>query len=536
MFTFSIRQRLIAAMTMLGILIVVTGLSGIDGMRKINSSMREINANTMPSALAISEANLTIARARLVIDRIMLNDGNASDDAELAKAADYMKRSEAAWISYLALPQDSEEKALSDEVSKHRSAFYKEGYEKVMQAFSDGDAERARHYATTVLPSLFSQLSQAADALTAFQSKINQRYYESSQAGYERQLWITSIAITLSVLMIIGACLSLVRAILGPISRLISYFNGISTGNLSHRIVIENNDEMSHLLLGLADMQQQLAGTIRAVRGGSEMIATATTQIAAGNVDLSRRTEQQAASLEETASSLEQLTAAVRQNADSARQSSELAQSVSRSAQQSGELVHDVVSTMSDIREASARIADIIGVIDGIAFQTNILALNAAVEAARAGEQGRGFAVVAAEVRQLAQRSADAAKDIKALIAQSVVRTDRGVELVATAGHSMTKLVVDIERVAHLMAEIENAGQEQEVGIGQINRAIAELDAVTQQNAALVEEATAASEALREQAEQLSNEVAVFTLDDGDLRQKLPLLRGTRPQLLLEAA
>ncbi|MYM82499.1 HAMP domain-containing protein [Duganella sp. FT50W] len=517
----SIRQRLIGAMTILGLLVILTGVAGIYGMRAMYASMREINTNTLPSALAIADSQLAIARARLVLDRVVVKGGQA-DEAELGRAAAYMTQADKAWADYLALPQESAEKALSDEVGRRRRALSDEGYRPMLQAIGAEDNARARHYAMTVLPALYTELTKAAAALTDFQSQVNQRYYAASQDSYQRQLWIAGAAIAVSLLTSVVACLSLLRAIMGPISSTIRHFDGIATGDLGKPIIVHSQDEMGKLMQGLAGMQQQLAGTIRAVRNGTETIATATTQIAAGNLDLSRRTEQQAASLEETASSLEQLTAAVRQNSESARQSSALAHTVSQAAQQSGELVHGVVGTMSDIRQASARIADIIGVIDGIAFQTNILALNAAVEAARAGEQGRGFAVVAAEVRHLAQRSAEAAKDIKELIGESVGRVDRGADLVASAGDSMTRLVGDIQRVARLMSEIEHAGQEQEVGIGQINQAITELDAVTQQNAALVEEATAAAEALREQAERLAGEVSVFQLDDGAQRAASP--------------
>jgi methyl-accepting chemotaxis protein len=260
-------------------------------------------------------------------------------------------------------------------------------------------------------------------------------------------------------------------------------------------------------------MQAKLADTVRTVRDGAANIATATSEIATGNLDLSGRTEEQAASLEETASSLEELTATVRQNSDNARLSNQLAQDASKVAARGGEVVGNVINTMESIRAASNRIADIIGVIDGIAFQTNILALNAAVEAARAGEQGRGFAVVASEVRSLAHRSAEAAKDIKALISDSVSQVDGGVGQVREAGTTMSEIVASIERVANIIVQISAAGQEQEVGISQINQAVATLDSTTQQNAALVEEAAAASASLEQQASLLSASVAAFKVD-----------------------
>jgi methyl-accepting chemotaxis protein len=271
---------------------------------------------------------------------------------------------------------------------------------------------------------------------------------------------------------------------------------------------------MGRLMEGLQKMQTRLTATVAKVREGSISIGTATTQIAAGNLDLSSRTEQQAASLEETASSMEELTSTVKQNADNARQANQLAISASDVAVRGGSVVTEVVTTMASIDESAKRIVDIIGVIDGIAFQTNILALNAAVEAARAGEQGRGFAVVASEVRSLAQRSANAAKEIKTLIDDSVDKVGAGSKLVAQAGQTMTEVVDSVKHVTDIMSEILAASQEQSAGIEQVNTAIVQMDQVTQQNAALVEEAAAAAASLKEQAANLSATVSVFKVGD----------------------
>jgi methyl-accepting chemotaxis protein len=297
---------------------------------------------------------------------------------------------------------------------------------------------------------------------------------------------------------------------MNPVDQARSHFHAMAHGNLSNHIERGSKDEMGEMMEGLQQMQERLATTVRSVREGSDAIATASSEIAAGNLDLSRRTEQQAASLEETASSLEELTSTVRQNSDNARQANTLAASASDIAVKGGELVTRVIETMGSITESSDKIADIIGVIDGIAFQTNILALNAAVEAARAGEQGRGFAVVATEVRNLAQRSAAAAKDIKALITDSVEKVGSGSSLVNEAGTTMQEIVNSVRRVTDIIGEISEAGREQEVGIEQINQAVAEMDTVTQQNAALVEQAAAASQAMQEQAAKLAEMVAVF--------------------------
>jgi methyl-accepting chemotaxis protein len=310
------------------------------------------------------------------------------------------------------------------------------------------------------------------------------------------------------------------RSITGPLSGAVSVAQKVAAGELTSTVYVEGKDETSELLQALKDMNESLAKTVGDVRTGTELISTASQEIASGNADLSARTESQASSLEETASSMEELTSTVKQNADNARQANQLAVSASSVAQKGGTVVSQVVQTMGSITESSRKIADIISVIDGIAFQTNILALNAAVEAARAGEQGRGFAVVASEVRNLAQRSAGAAKEIKELISDSVEKVDAGSKLVDEAGQTMDLIVTSIRQVADIMGEITAATQEQSNGIEEVNQAITQMDEMTQQNAALVEEAAAAAESMQEQAELLSQAVSIFKLshDEGTRR------------------
>jgi len=306
----------------------------------------------------------------------------------------------------------------------------------------------------------------------------------------------------------------------------------VAKGDLSSHIVVRSKDETGELIAALRDMNAALVSIVGDVRGGTDTIATASAQIAAGNMDLSSRTEQQASSLEETASSMEELTAAVKQNADNAQAARTLAASASAVAVQGGAVVADVVQTMGSINDSSRKIADIIGVIDGIAFQTNILALNAAVEAARAGEQGRGFAVVATEVRNLAQRSASAARDIRALIATSSEQVSNGSALVTRAGATMQDVVRAVERVSRMVGDITTASAEQSTGIGQISEAVVQMDQVTQQNAALVEEAAAASQSLESEAARLQQVVSVFRLRQEHaglppgLSPGLPVARG----------
>ncbi|MEB0133856.1 methyl-accepting chemotaxis protein [Actimicrobium sp. CCC2.4] len=318
-----------------------------------------------------------------------------------------------------------------------------------------------------------------------------------------------------AVALLIGIALAwhLTRSITAPLNVAVTVARRVASGDLTSIIHVAAKDETGQLMQALKDMNDSLVKIVGEVRHGTDTIATASSEIAAGNLDLSTRTEQQASSLEETASSMEELTSTVKQNADNARQANQLAVSASQVALKGREVVEQVVDTMGSINTSARKIVDIIGVIDGIAFQTNILALNAAVEAARAGEQGRGFAVVASEVRSLAQRSAAAAKEIKGLITDSVEKVDAGAKLVDQAGGTMTDIVTSVRRVTDVISEISAASQEQTTGIEQINMAITQMDEVTQQNAALVEQAAAAADSLREQAGQLTQVISIFKLD-----------------------
>jgi methyl-accepting chemotaxis protein len=343
-------------------------------------------------------------------------------------------------------------------------------------------------------------------------------------------LWLAAIALAVAGTVLVT------RSITRPLDKAIALAQAVAQGKLHNREEKYSRDETGQLLAALNRMNRDLYRTVSSVRDSTLAIATATDQIARGNEDLSARTEQQAGSLEETASSMEELTSTVKHNTDNARQANQAAETASRVAVEGGEVVTQVVSTMDSINAAARKITDIIGVIDGIAFQTNILALNAAVEAARAGEQGRGFAVVATEVRNLAQRSATAAKEIKTLIEASVQEVDKGTALAGKAGKTMEDVVGSVNRVTALMRELASAGAEQESGIEQINQAIGQMDAVTQQNAALVEEAAAASAAMRQQAARLEEAVGAFQLghEDAAVGRALPQqYRTGRKELLV---
>ena len=375
-----------------------------------------------------------------------------------------------------------------------------------------GDAEGVRALAGSQLYPAIDPVADLIDKLAVVQLAGAGAEYHAAQKLYTVVLW-TTLAVSGAVLAVSALVgLSLIRSITGGIGAAVKVAQTVAAGDLGSQIVVDRRDEIGTLLTALKLMNESLVAIVGDVRNASESIATGSSQIANGNADLSQRTEEQASNLQQTAASMEQLTATVKHNADTARRASELAEGAAMVAAQGGEVVGQVVATMDGITDSSRKITDIIGVIDGIAFQTNILALNAAVEAARAGEQGRGFAVVASEVRSLAQRSATAAKEIKVLIGESVGKVENGTRLVADAGRTMGDIVDQVKRVSVLITGISDASGEQSRGIGQIGDAVAQLDQVTQQNAALVEESAAAAESLRIQADSLAKTVATFRL------------------------
>jgi methyl-accepting chemotaxis protein len=405
-----------------------------------------------------------------------------------------------------------EEKKLYAGVADARAVVL-EIIEKINKLKAAGQSAEASEMADTKFAAGLTVYEEAVAKLAAHQRDkidvLSKGISADYGTGQVTLLALSAIALVLGALLAWRLTLGIVR----PLGHAVTVAETVAAGDLSTDIRVESRDEAGQLMQALKDMNANLAKVVGEVRTGTETIATASGQIASGNQDLSSRTEEQASSLEQTAASMEELTSTVKQNADNARQANQLAVSASEVAVRGGNVVGQVVDTMGSINASSKKIVDIIGVIDGIAFQTNILALNAAVEAARAGEQGRGFAVVASEVRSLAQRSAAAAKEIKTLIGDSVEKVEEGSKQVAEAGRTMEEIVGSVKRVTDIMGEITAASQEQTSGIEQINQAITQMDQVTQQNAALVEEASAAAQSLQEQAGSLVQAVSVFKLD-----------------------
>jgi len=407
---------------------------------------------------------------------------------------------------------NAEEQALYQEVLSTRKA-YTEVRKNVFKAKNAGDLELGKRLYEGDMAAKRDIYLAALKKLEVLEARLLDEAAAQIRSRYENgRLLLISLG-AVAILLGIACAYWITRSITRPITRAVEVAEAVSAGDLTSHIVVESRDETGQLMHALKNMNDKLVSIVGQVRAGTESISTASSEIAAGNLDLSSRTEEQASSLEETASSMEELTSTVKLNADNARSANQLAIDASQIASKGGVVVSEVVSTMGSINDSSRKIVDIISVIDAIAFQTNILARNAAVEAARAGEQGRGFAVVASEVRNLAQRSSAAAKEIKGLIDDSVQKVEAGSQLVDKAGRTMDEIVQSISHVTQIMNQITDASDEQRAGIEQVNQAIGQMDQVTQQNAALVEQAAAAAESMQEQAAKLADVVGVFKLD-----------------------
>jgi methyl-accepting chemotaxis protein len=518
MIKLSFKSRLIAAFAVCALLTVSIGAFAIYQLGNLNAHTSVIGDTWMPriQSLLIMKSDLQDFRAQEFQHILSLDDsGWDNREALMNKALAEFKKHDELYSKQLADPRERE---LHDGYSKDLTAFLAENQKIIASSRigKRGDAtEMARGESTRLHDSMLAKLEAAV--------KLNldggAREVTEAASAYasSRLLLLVACLLAMVLAVLLGAWIIVVtgRQLGGDPVAVLEVVERVAGGNFSEAIRLGTNDNHS-LLARIAYMQAALSKTFSGIRESSGAIAGASKEIAAGNMDLSSRTESQASSLEETASSMEELTSTVKANADNARQANQLVRSASGIAVRGGEVVGNVVDTMESIKASSRKIVDIIGVIDGIAFQTNILALNAAVEAARAGEQGRGFAVVAAEVRNLAQRSAGAAKEIKSLIDDSVAKVDAGGTLVQEAGKTMGEIVISVKHVADIMSEITAASDEQHSGIEQVNHAIAQMDEATQQNAALVEQAAAAAQSMQDQAAALAQAISVFHLQPED--------------------
>jgi methyl-accepting chemotaxis protein-1 (serine sensor receptor) len=538
--TLSIRARLILAMAAMAVLLALSAAMAIFGLSRANSGMEEMYGKRMASAEALADSMAGLLRARTALDRVVLEPDSPQSGPNLARALDFGAKSDAAWQRYLARPADAEERKLAAAVQAQRQSYLAQGQGAMVEALRAGRVDEARSVMLQRMAPMFTALSARVDALSDYQTARAASLYRESQDAYRSFLWWTGGGLALGLAVVLLAATLLTRAIVRPLDTALGHMRAIGAGDLTGAIAPSSADEMGRMMAGLGGMQASLVETVAGVLEGSRAIAVATREIAQGNASLSARTETQASALEETASSMEELTATVQQNAEHALRAAQLAGATDALAGSGSEQVRKVAEVMQQVLATSRRIEEITGLIESIAFQTNILALNAAVEAARAGDQGRGFAVVASEVRNLAQRCAGAARDIGGVIDESVQLTRSGAVLAQEAGDGMDAILGNIGEVSRLVAGISAASQEQAAGIEQVNEAIVQMEQVTQHNAALVEQSLAASESLREQAAALENMVGRFTLHamPHAPRRRTPAVQGSprHPAIAAEPA
>jgi methyl-accepting chemotaxis protein len=499
------------------VMIVFTGLVGglaVFQIAKVNSGVEQLAENWMTSIRMLSKVHATANDLRRTALRHVLEVTPEGKKSLMAKIEKDRVEMEARWTEYLLLVSSEEKKTLSKEIRASIDQWLADDAELLLLSQAGAEKfDQARAFAG----------GKSAISAVAALGKIKEGIDLNNRGGFDEKERAKAVykhaLITMSGLLAVACGVGLwfawviTRSVVVPINRAVEVANTVASGDLTSSIAVQGKDEAADLLQALGQMQESLVKVVSNVRQNSEAMAAASSQISQGNSDLSHRTEEQASALQQTAATMEQLSSTVRNNADNAKQANQLAHGAATVASEGGQVMGQVVSTMSGINDSSRKIGDIIGVIDGIAFQTNILALNAAVEAARAGEQGRGFAVVASEVRSLAQRSAEAAKEIKALIGRNVQQVEQGMSLVEQAGKTMEEIVGSIGRVSAIVAEITTATVEQSNGIHQVGDALGQMDQSTQQNSALVEQTAAAADSMKTQSQQLVQVVAVFKVN-----------------------
>jgi methyl-accepting chemotaxis protein-1 (serine sensor receptor) len=522
-----ISTRVALLASLLSLLALIMGGLGLWGISRTNDALHAMYEENLNKTAEIGQIQALLLRQRLLLATALVTP----DDETIAKNTAMVDTNIASitrvWNSYLARPHSPPEAQLAASFTENRGRFVREGLLPTVAALRARDIPAATQSVVEKVRTLYTPVGTGIEALLQWQMDQGKAAYQAADARYITLRTTAIAAMVLGLLFTVLFATVLVRGITQSLRQAIEAAQAIAQGDLSQTITAIGQDEAAQVLRALATMQQQLTHIVADIRAGGESVASASSQIFNGNNDLAVRTEQQASALEQTAAAMEQLNATVQHNADHSLQAEQLATSASNVAVRGGEVMGQVVATMQDIQASSSKIADITGVIDGIAFQTNILALNAAVEAARAGEQGRGFAVVASEVRSLAGRSATAAKEIKDLIQASAARVSQGTTLVNTAGATMQEAVSAIQRVSLLMTDIRTAGTEQSSGMAQIGIAVQHLDQSTQQNAALVEELSAAARSLQDQAHDQVEAIAVFTLGHYGTRPSTGTNAGT---------
>lgn len=514
MLNISVKAKLFTTLVVSGVVMILVGALGLSGTRSSNQHLDSIFSNRfMPTGWVGTIESHTREVLEKAEDIVIRQDSGAAREGleHLSQ-----RRTEIRELSsrLQATQLTERERALVDDFAQHRDQVLSAVNDALLAAQAGTFDEAESSLLGKARPS-FERLSGAGDALLRTQIEVAQEMRNEAESAFVRNRALIIGAIVVGIGFATAILFLLIRSIMSTLTAAVSIADRIAGGELGNEVRVESSDELGRLLASLKRMDAKLVEIVGSVRNSADAVGAAARQLSHGNDDLSQRTQEQAAALEETASSMEEMTATVKQNADNARQANQLAVGAREQAEKGGAVVHRAISAMGEINSASRKIADIISVIDEIAFQTNLLALNAAVEAARAGEQGRGFAVVATEVRNLAQRSASAAKEIKDLINDSVDKVKVGSELVDESGKTLSEIMESVKKVTDIVAEIAAASEEQSAGIEQVNNAVSQMDNVTQQNAALVEEASAASKAMEQQSATLVTQIGYFRTADG---------------------